>query len=513
MSTDNLQVHHILPTSRLLPQETNSQVHRYNTMMQHRTDTALSHRGYAVARTEANHALVQELKHKCTVAPTAAAGFPTTEEFYLYRQSPGKLYIPKALGLQLLGIPPHNSLVDADDVPMRFEGALRLEQTAVANEYLEAARDPHRMGGIISLGCGGGKTTIALYIAAALGKRTLVVCHKSFLIAQWRERIVQFVPSARVGLIKAGVIDVDNKDIVIASLQSLAMKEYSESLFKAFGLVVVDEVHHSSARVFSQALQKITAQYTLGLTATLDRKDGLRKVFEWYLGEPVVIASRDKDAATMVRIIKIDGESAALSSPWYGKEIGVTRGAPRLNMAAMINVLCACKERNAAIVDALLSELHKTPGRRVLLLSDRRKHLEALRALLHERAQSLSIGYYVGGMRQEDLDASTKCDIMLATNMMAAEGMDVPALNTLVLASPISSIEQQVGRIQRQQAHLRAHVPVIIDIFDDYSIFKAQFWKRHAFYKRSTFAIRINADTREEQQQAPPQSYAFEEDS
>lgn len=475
--------------------------------------TFLSHRGYAIARTDTNRVLLQELKHKCTVAPLAAAGFPTTEEFYLYRQSPGKLYIPKALGLQLLGVPVHNTFAnDANDITARFDGVLRPEQLAIAAEYLEAARDPRRMGGIVSLGCGGGKTTIALYIAAALGKRTLVVCHKSFLIAQWRERIAQFIPGARVGLIKAAVIDVDDKDIVIASLQSLAMKDYPETMFKAFGLVVVDEVHHSSARVFSQALQKITAKYTLGLTATLDRKDGLRKVFEWYLGEPVVIATRDKDAATMVRVIKIDAESAARCSPWYGKEIGVNRGAARLNMAAMINVLCACKERNTAIVEALLLELRATPGRKVLLLSDRRKHLETLCALLREHAPSMTIGYYVGGMRQEDLDASTKCDIMLATNMMAAEGMDVPALNTLVLASPISSIEQQVGRIQRQQAHTRIHAPFIIDVFDDYSIFKAQFWKRHAFYKRSAFAIRFNVEQVIEQNAPTPQSYAFEEE-
>ncbi len=487
------------------------------TTLQHsRTDTFLSHRGYAIARTDANRALIQELKHQCTVAPLAAPGFPTMEEFYLYRQSPGKLYIPRALGLQLLGTPLNNVFVndDTEDMHLQFDGILRPEQSAIAAAYLAAARDPRRMGGIVSLGCGGGKTTIALFIAAALGKRALVVCHKSFLIAQWRERIEQFLPGARVGLIKAAIVDVDDKDIVIASLQSLAMKDYPESLFKKFGLVVVDEVHHSSARVFSQALQKITAKYMLGLTATLDRKDGLRKVFEWYLGEPVVIARREKDAATMVRVIKIDAESAARTSPWYGKEISVNRGAARLNMAAMINVLCACKERNDAIVEALLSELRATPGRKVLVLSDRRKHLETLLAMLHERAPTLTMGYYVGGMRQEDLDASTKCDIMLATNMMAAEGMDVPALNTLVIASPISSIEQQVGRIQRQQAHMRVHSPVVIDIFDDYSIFKAQFWKRHAFYKRSAFAIRFNVEQAADEQDAhsASQTYAFEEE-
>ena len=117
-----------------------------------------------------------------------------------------------------------------------------------------------------------------------MGLKALVIVHKDFLLTQWRERIEQFLPDARVGLIKATKFDIKHKDIVLASLQSLSMKSFDEDAFEEFGLVAADECHHLSAEVFSRALPKVTVPYMLGLSATLNRKDGLRKVFEWYLG-------------------------------------------------------------------------------------------------------------------------------------------------------------------------------------------------------------------------------------
>ena len=81
---------------------------------------------------------------------------------------------------------------------------------------------------------------MALSIAVSLGRKTLIVVHKDFLLEQWKERIEQFIPSARVGLIKAKVVDTDDKDIVLASLQSLSMKEYAPETFESFGTLVAD---------------------------------------------------------------------------------------------------------------------------------------------------------------------------------------------------------------------------------------------------------------------------------
>ena len=87
-----------------------------------------------------------------------------------------------------------------------------------------------------------------------------------------------------IGRIQANKVDILGKDIVIGMLQSISMKEYPEDTFNQFGFVIYDECHHLGAEVFSKALLKTNCKYTLGLSATPKRADGLSKVFEWYLG-------------------------------------------------------------------------------------------------------------------------------------------------------------------------------------------------------------------------------------
>ena len=84
-------------------------------------------------------------------------------------------------------------------------------------------------------------------------------------------------------------------------LQSLSMKEYPTSTFESFGLTIIDEVHHISSEVFSNSLFKLVTKYMLGLSATMNRKDGTTKVFKMFLGEVVYKLERSKDDNVMVR--------------------------------------------------------------------------------------------------------------------------------------------------------------------------------------------------------------------
>jgi superfamily II DNA or RNA helicase len=95
----------------------------------------------------------------------------------------------------------------------------------------------------------------------------------------------------------------------------------------------------------------------------------------------------------------------------------------------------------------------------------------------------------VGGMTQEQLSQSESKQIILATYQMSSEGMDIPVLNTLILASPISSIEQSIGRIQRQKEHEREYIPMTIDIWDRFSLFQRQGIKRMEFYAKQGYVI------------------------
>ena len=112
--------------------------------------------------------------------------------------------------------------------------------------------------------------------------------------------------------------------------------------------------------------------------------------------------------------------------------------------------------------------------------------MKKLEAMIAERNIG-STGYYVGGMTQEQLSQSESKQIILATYQMSSEGMDIPVLNTLILASPISSIEQSIGRIQRQKEHEREYIPMTIDIWDRFSLFQRQGMKRMEFYAKQGY--------------------------
>lgn len=344
-------------------------------------------------------------------------------------------------------------------------------------------------------------TVIALNLASIFKKKTLIICHKEFLMNQWRERITQYLPEARVGLIKQSKVQVENKDIVIASLQSLAMRQYDESIFKLFGFVVLDECHHCGAEVFSRALARINAPITLGLSATVKRSDGLSKVFEWHIGKPVFTIKKRSDASVCVIIKRYYDPH-----PDYGREKILWN--KKINTPAMITAITQFEPRNQVLLDYWESLIKKEPNRKTLVLSDRREHLTTLEQRFKERFSG-KVGYYVGGMSEKDLKNSETCDVILATYAMASEGMDIPILDTLLLASPVSSIEQPVGRIQRQKSTDRKHIPTVIDLIDEFSVFKGQGNRRLAFYRKQGYSIE---DIYEQREEEPSNKIKFRDD-
>lgn len=399
--------------------------------------TYLSERGYGFVKSECPE-LVEQLRARLTVKPYVSPNSPNygnVTQFPVYCESGKKLYIPKAYGLEHFGIPTHDNLPDGTHAPgLVFQGTVRPEQVDPIQAFLDAARDPLRRGGIISVPCGFGKSPMSLYIACQLKKKTIVVCHKGFLLNQWRERIEQFVPNARVGLIKQDRVITEGCDIVLASLQSLAMRDYPPSVFQGFHLTVIDEVHHTSAEVFSRALPKITAPVMLGLSATLKRADGLSKVFEWYIGKPVFVSKR-RDATTDILLLPYTNDN-----PAFSEEIRIWNG--KLNVAQMITRVCSFNPRNEKILDTLQTILEKEPNRKTLILSDRREHLATLEKMITRRNMG-TVGYYVGGMKDTALKESESRDIILGTFTMACVADDT------IIVDPITGKEHALHEFEK----------------------------------------------------------------
>ena len=443
--------------------------------------------GYGIEK-KTNENLVNELKEELTVTPK---NFNTTEKtkFAIYSENNKRIYIPRYYGLQKFGAPKINKLNDGLDCPdLIFDGELRDQQKEPVNNFIEAAKDPLKMGGIISVPCGFGKTIMAVYIACYFKKKTMFVSHKDFLNQQFLESVKQFVPNAKIGKIKQRKVDVENKDFVIASLQSLAMREYDINIFKDFGLVIIDEVHHTGAEVFSKAFKYMNVKMILGLSATLNRKDGLRKVFENYIGKSVYKHVDNEKIEVNIEMHKYFDTNID-----YCNNLLLWNGKP--NSAAMINNICNYEKRSMFIYELIIDILKKESNRKILILSERRNQLKYFEKLFDNT--DYSIGYYIGGLSQDVLDISSKKQIILATYQMAAEGMNIPTLNTVIFASPISDIQQAIGRILREKPSERKYIPLCIDIWDQFSLFIVKGFTRIKYYKKNNYKIKYFSDNEE----------------
>lgn len=446
--------------------------------------TKLSKDGYKIIKKDYSSKFIKEIKDELTVKPfnnfNRSQMASDVGRFTVYLESPKKLYLPRFYGMKKFGVPTINLLEEGDPINISFNGDLREEQKPIEEIYLKNAYE--KGGGIISIRCGGGKTVLALHIISVLKKKTIVIVHKDFLMTQWRDRILEFLPEAKIGKIQQDTIDIEGKDIVLAMVQSLSMKEYGDDVFDSFGLAVFDECHHLGAEVFSKSMRKVASKYMLGLSATPKRKDGLSKVFEWFMNDIVYLQKKKNEDYAEVQLIECN-----FNDEKYNKIEMTFRKEPC--MPRMINNICNYYPRTQLIVQNV--KKYHDEKRSILILSDRREHLKLLENMIKEFS---SIGYYVGGMKPDQLRESQEKDVILATFSMASEGMDIPKLDTVFLASPKSDVEQSVGRIFRKKACDRSFHPLIVDIQDTFSMFQKQCEKRITLYHKSNFTLFKNGE-------------------
>ena len=410
------------------------------------------------------------LKKELTVRPIVNAdfGFPPPP-FKVFRPTKNGICVPRFYGVDKVGQAKQDQRPEPATIKIKFAGQLR--DSTRQNEALRAALKAGH--GVLSLPCGYGKTTVSLAIACKLGYRTMIVVHKQFLADQWKERIQQFCPGATVGVVQQNKKEVEGCDFVIAMLQSLSLKEYSYNDFDTVGTLIVDEAHHICAKVFSQSLFKMCPKHVFGLSATPERKDGLTKVLHWFMGPTFFAVERKNQEQVEVFPVMFD-------SPNYRNPPPSMRNG-KISMPKMVTCLVEDRARNKMLVELVKKASAGT--RQLLVLSDRRLHCE----LLHQCFPKSS-GLYMGGMKEAQLQESSKKKIIFATFSQAHEGLDIPTLDTVILASPKSDIVQSIGRIMRETKGKKNN-PHIYDIQDPWSVFTAMFYKRSKVYRDGGFKI------------------------
>ena len=455
------------------------------TLKKNGLNTYLGNKGYTLYKICLTPIIIDFIKNELTVKPFTQNSYTEAKSFPVYQESEKKIYVPRCWGINMFGYPKLLKITFGEPINLLFTGQLRDYQTKVLNEYLKAidfgTPDNINKGNgtaLIELWTGAGKTVLGLKVIEVLKKKTIIFVHKTFLKNQWIERIEEYLPGARIGTIQGQTIDIENKDIVIAMIQSVSMKDYHESLFDSFGLSLYDECHHMSSEVFCNCLKKCNTLYGLGLSATMERKDGLTNVFKMYLGDICYKhsknSSQDNVLVKAIDFIVEDNEYNEVECDFRGQ----------IKYSTMISKISNFNLRSDFIVHILESEMFINPDQQFIVLAHTKNLLNYLyKALCYKNFAS--VGYYIGGMKEEELKKSESKKIILATFSMAAEALDIKSLTSLFLASPKSDIVQAVGRILREK-HSN---PLIIDLIDNHDVFLNQFAKRRSFYNEKNYKI------------------------
>jgi superfamily II DNA or RNA helicase len=289
--------------------------------------------------------------------------------------------------------------------------------------------------------------------------------------------------------------DIDVYDIEVADNHNFILRLKDGRFYNP----IVSNCHHMGAEVFSRCMMKVNTTYTLGLSGTMSRKDGLTKVFEMFIGPVVHKEKAEPEHKVLVKGIVYSVDDEVFNETQYDY-----MGNPKFS--TMISKLCNYNRRSEFILRVIAAELELNPAQQIMILAHNKTLLTYLHDAISSRkigekavldagtqAQGITglVGYYVGGMKEAALKESEKKKIIIATYAMASEGLDIKTLTTLILASPKTDVCQSVGRILRQ----KHSSPLVIDIIDGHDIFMSQWYKRRKYYKSQDYKILVCDNT------------------
>jgi superfamily II DNA or RNA helicase len=371
-----------------------------------------------------------------------------------------------------------------------FVGTLRPDQEQAVAAML------HHDTGVLCAPTAFGKTVTAAAIIARRGVNTLVLVHRTELLKQWQERLQSFLGldgSGRkrvVGTIGGGKAKPSGQ-IDIAVMQSLSRQGEVNALVENYGQVVVDECHHVGAASFDAILKRTKAKYVLGLTATPVRRDGQQPIIFMQCGPIRHTAARPASAPHDLEVVP---------RSWFAR-IDLPGTAGIQDVFRHIAMDLARTEAIAAEIAAAFEE-----GRKVLVLTERTEHLDAILVCLNTRVPKPFVLHGRMSKKQraaliEELEAlpPEAPRILLATGKLVGEGFDHPPLDTLVLAMPVSwkgTLQQYAGRLHREHA---SKVDVrIIDFVDTGHPALVRMWeKRQRGYRAMGYRFALDSPSSE----------------
>lgn len=377
-----------------------------------------------------------------------------------------------------------------EEVEIHFKGKLTSQQDEAVSALL------NHENGTLSASTGFGKTVTATALIAKRKTNTLIIVNRIQLLQQWVETISNFlmIPQKEIGQIGGGKKKITGK-IDVVTIQSLISKGGIKSFITQYGQIIVDECHHISAFSFEKVIKQVRAKYVYGLTATPIRKDGLHPIIFMQCG-PIRFKT---DSKTQVRIRPFKHTLI----PRYTNFRSRSTALQELYQAISFDDV-----RNQLLFDDVLHELDK--GRSPIILTERIEHLENLRNKFKGFAKNIIA--LSGNMtkkerkleleRLKEIPDQEEC-LVIATGKYIGEGFDLPRLDTLFLAMPISwkgTLQQYVGRLHR--VHSNKQEVKVFDYVDIHvPVLKTMFEKRRKGYKSMGYVFVDNKENNNKMEQ------------
>lgn len=380
-----------------------------------------------------------------------------------------------------------------------------IKSNIILRDYQKPCADALKkyVNGIFILPPGLGKTQIGLHCAAILKQKTLWCTHTKELLNQAKERCENNL-DCTTSTITNGKCDVTG-DIVFATVQTLSNVIDKEKIKQdEFGLIIIDECHHlstnaESVKMFEKCVNYFSARYKLGLTATLHRADGLENTTTKILGNVIYEVKKNETKDKLIgyyenkpiielplTVFQVPAKINFVKTTYNVSNKDVFDTNSRIVFTKLISDLCGDYDRNKLI----LNMLKKLNGY-TMVISER---VDQLHYLSNKISNSICIDGKTPKKQREKMIEEFRngeYDVLFASYSLVAEGLDIPMLENLIMASPVKDqrlVVQAIGRCQRPYKDKK--FANIYDLVDDVSMLDKFLSKRRSVYKKEGWEMR-----------------------